>query len=466
MIKTVLTSSYDIGEQSSRIIGVTGKGLDTVHLTKAAKSSVGLFKDVDVKSESGKVVLHIVAMSAAPFYPANKNGDAFFDTNRKFETADGKSIQLGKGLKDTHKTFETDAKVFKEHFNTKNDKVYGDVLKSGYNDELNRVELLVSLPVTEWDGELSDLEKGKDLGFSMSCRLPEDMCSVCGNRAKNRSQYCNHLKDSLNQITSDGHLISAVNDDVTFFDISGVKNPADRIAFSLLKAASAHTVGGAELSEMLRIPQELISYRSKFASVLRKLAEIEKKIEAEASADDPVNSAAVSKCLSKDVVEKLASSRLSSEQILGTLAQVKVALSLPDFTRILTGPHYGEVQHLIKGAEARLPGVFSRICTSPAVQDGVIDLPYVITPSNIASLLPSIKQACSMDADCMRQRTTEAVITGSRCSIKSAAVRTDNPAEELIAQLYGQYKAAFCHKHIDDNGLTFYSVLSHYINRE
>jgi hypothetical protein len=470
MIKSVLNSSYDFGEQSAHLIGVTSRGLDNTHLRKSASSSVSLFKDIDVKPEKGKSVVHVVAMGSSPYYPANKNGDVFFDTDRTVELhADGSPVKLKLGLEDTHLTFETDAKVYKEHLNGKDDHVYGEVLKSRFNPDLKRVELLLSLPTDEWVHELHGLEHGKDFGLSMSCFLPFDICNVCGNKASKREEYCDHLKHDLGQITSDGFHIAAINDAVTFFDISGVESPADRIAFSLLKAASSgvskNTIGGAELAEKLNIPTSMLTYHSKFASTLKKLAEMEKTIEAVASADDPVNSAACINDLPDDELNALTSSGLNSEQILGALASAKVVLSLGDFMRVLMGPQVDEVEGLLPGAEALLPGVFSRMCVNPKVQDGVINIPDVNVPCKLKGVVERAAESNGLSDDDLRSRVTMAVIEGKKPKqVKEASVKEAAPAEEMIAQLYGQYKSAFCCKHLYNNGLTFNSVLSHYIH--
>lgn len=203
MIKAVLNTAYDFGEQSTHIIGVTDRGLDTQHLQKAASNRESVFKGVDIKPEKGKAIVHVVAMGAAPHYPCNKNGDLFYDTARTIETPEGGDIKLKKGLDESHITFETDAKVYKEHFNTKDDKVYGDVLKSKYNKDLKRVELLLSIPVDEWQEELGGIEKGNSFGVSMSARMAFDTCNVCGKNSKTQSDYC-FVPDTLISMR-DGH---------------------------------------------------------------------------------------------------------------------------------------------------------------------------------------------------------------------------------------------------------------------
>ena len=77
-------------------------------------------------------------------------------------------------------------------------------------------------------------KQGKALSFSMSCRVPNDRCSICGNEAKSISAYCEHLGRRMGQYDNDMRKYAfAYNDKPTFFDISRVKNPADRIAHFL-----------------------------------------------------------------------------------------------------------------------------------------------------------------------------------------------------------------------------------------
>lgn len=469
MIKTVLNTAYDFGEQSAHIIGVSDRGLDCTHLTKAASNRESVFKDVEIKPEKGKAIVHVVAMGSAPHYPCNKNGDLFYDTARKVEIPEGEDIQLEKGLDESHVTFETDAKVFKEHFNNpdKGDKIYGDVVKARFNDDLKRVELLLSIPVEEWEDELGGIDKGNSFGVSMSCRLPADVCSYCGHASKTTADYCDHLKYQLGQILEGGHQIAAINDKVTFFDISGVKNPADRIAFGLLKAAStSKVVGGAQLAKMLHIPEPELPEQYKFAATIRKLAQMEKEIEGQGEiiATNPECAAAETPNIPEEVMDKLANCGLSPTEILGALSDVKVTLSLHDFIKILMGPKFNEVRSSIPDAEKRLPGVFSRMAVNPVVQDGVIELPTTPFPFSLGSELKDLISSNGFGADSKRKRVTITVIRGgSPYKVKSASVTPSSGLDETMAQLYGQYKVSMCHKFFDDNDLTFTSALSHYI---
>lgn len=467
MVKSVLNTAYDFGQPLANIIAVASRGLDRSYLKAASVSQV--FQDIEIVPDDKKAVIHLIAMGAAPYFPCNKNGDLFYDHNRSVDLKVGGNYEVEKGLEETHDTFVSHAKVYKEHFNTKDDKVYGDVLGSHYNKSQNRVELLISIPVDEWADELKNLERGNDVGFSMSTRVPYDVCSICGNKATKRKEYCDHLRYQLGQVDSDGFLVGAINDHTDFFDISGVRNPADRIAFGLLKVAnladtSGRVIGGAELSELLGVQQTPQLYW-KTSSVLRKLADIEKQIEATASADDPVNSAVVVGDLPDNCLKQIKASSASTPQILGALSSAKVVLSLKDFLKVLTGPHFNEVEHLVDGASDRLPGVFGRMCVRQVIPDDSISLEPSSMPMRLSPFLSDMIDSNSFDQGPVTKRVTIRVISGDQggFQLKSAAVKHDDSATEVVAQLYGQYKLAFCQKHLCDNSLTFYSVLSHYI---
>lgn len=90
---------------------------------------------------------------------------------------------------------------------------------------------------------------------SHNCRVPYDICYICGNKAKSRAQYCKHASQQMCQLMEDGRVACVINDRPDYFDISRVWRNADRVAFTLQKlekaAASGSNIGGAELAELL-----------------------------------------------------------------------------------------------------------------------------------------------------------------------------------------------------------------------
>jgi len=207
---------------------------------------------------SGEQPVHLIAIGATEAYSANRNGDGFKEaTCRKY-----------------HPTFVKHARFFRDHQTQKRDRNYGLVKLSHYNDRMRRIELVPALNETKLaadrngglvaDLELQKIAAGEDLGVSMGCSVPYDQCSHCGNKAKNRNEYCDEsmckaggLKHNMGRLQADGSILHADNPDPTFNDISHItrSRQADRTAYVmgvLQKAASTgHLIGGAELAELV-----------------------------------------------------------------------------------------------------------------------------------------------------------------------------------------------------------------------
>lgn len=75
-----------------------------------------------------------------------------------------------------------------------------------------------------------------------NCKVPFDVCTICKNTAKNRTEYCEHLRSLMNVILPDGRRVAAANLFPKFFDISRVTVPAFPAAYSLRKVAGAAPV--------------------------------------------------------------------------------------------------------------------------------------------------------------------------------------------------------------------------------
>src|SRR5690606_39801850 len=101
---------------------------------------------------------------------------------------------------------------------------------------------------------LNDLANGKYWDVSMGCRVPWDECSICKNRARNRGEYCAHLRYQMNRILEDGRRVCAYNWRPKFFDISFVPIGAEKASHVLAKVAHQIPVyeirSSAELGEI------------------------------------------------------------------------------------------------------------------------------------------------------------------------------------------------------------------------
>jgi hypothetical protein len=149
-----------------------------------------------------------------------------------------------------YKSFEVNAKVYMHHINKDPEKSYGDVIRSGWNDKMHRVELLLELINARLPEVIQAINSGNPISVSMGTRVPYDICSVCFNKAKSRAQYCEHLMYKMNEVLPDGRKVYAINKYPKFFDISIVKRPADITARQLMKVASSEKMSSAEIGEL------------------------------------------------------------------------------------------------------------------------------------------------------------------------------------------------------------------------
>ncbi len=211
MIKTI-TNDFDWGETSVKLINAK-------LIKEAASSEAKEFFKLLEPDENYFYVL-VIALGAGEYWGANKNGDYFPEQE----------------LLKAYKTFE-EGHAFIQHQNHDPSKAVGKVLKAFWNDRMKRVELVVRVDRQKATDVLERLQNGETVDVSMGCKVEYDVCSICGNRARTRAEYCEHLLFHMNEILPDGRQVYAINPNPTFFDISFVRRGADPTAKVLEKAA-------------------------------------------------------------------------------------------------------------------------------------------------------------------------------------------------------------------------------------
>ena len=230
MIKSNDSTEFEDGNLS--ILDLSSKeGLEKV----AAYSEITEFLKT-LKPVPNRSYLHVNMLGSSEVYGPTKNGD-FFST----ET-----------LKKFHKTFQTTpAKFFKHHQNKSHSPSFGVVVFSTFNPVMKRIELIVEADEATSKELDAMMAKGVYPKTSMACRLPHDRCSICGNKAKTRHEYCKHLMYEMNKLYPDGRRVSAINEDgITWFDCSWVARPADPTSSILTKVAEdLPTMSAAERAE-------------------------------------------------------------------------------------------------------------------------------------------------------------------------------------------------------------------------
>ncbi len=105
----------------------------------------------------------------------------------------------------------------------------------------------------------ASLESGK-AGVSMGCIAGAAECSICHNIAKKKHQLCAHMnRENPNCIkgrkASNGSLAYDICRDVTFYELSFTKAPADREALSLMvQGADNNDEAAAEPGQPVAVP--------------------------------------------------------------------------------------------------------------------------------------------------------------------------------------------------------------------
>lgn len=133
----------------------------------------------------------------------------------------------------------------------------------------------------EFCGNVYNLEVKTDHSFVAdgvavhNCRIKYDVCTLCGNKAKTRADYCDCLKFEMGKIDSHtGKQAAALNPSPDFFDSSWVIRPADRTGYMLKKVAYArpYEISSFELGERVEDLKEK-------SAAIGKSADIEKVLD-------------------------------------------------------------------------------------------------------------------------------------------------------------------------------------------
>ena len=312
---------------------------EEVGLEKSAAADEVVDFTQNLNKKDDKFYLHINAMGAGEYYGSNRNGDYFPEDN----------------LIQWHKTFETSpAHVFRHHVNKDPSIAIGKVIFSYYNPRMHRVELIAELDKRLAAPEKAAIERGEFPMTSMACNTPYDMCSICGNKAHTRAEYCSHLTTQLNKTLPDGRRVMSLNvGPLKFFDISMVIRPADITSSVLQKVASNGDIpvtSSAEIAEL----DGILYGREKRASIRKSAVEKAADIIKEIPGDIENYSDSLETILSsvQDPEEALltALKDYSMADIISTFAAMGINPSLKFLIKILAGKEVGQREDEIADA--------------------------------------------------------------------------------------------------------------------
>lgn len=285
-----------------------------------------------IKPEPGKIYVHILAMGAGEFYGANRNGDYFPEEN----------------LKQHYQSFVTSpAHIFKHHINKDPTIAIGQVVFALYNERMHRVEVIAWIDREKGYDVVDKIERGEFPNTSMACHTPHDTCSICGNKARSRGEYCTHLRNELGKVYPDGRKVMSINDALLrFFDMSVVFRPADITSSVLMKVANdLGVMGSAEAAELHSIQEKQAS--------LKKLSELIKELEGNVVASSPQLQTLLDKIRDPDhdVIDLLIGFDL--HHVLHALAELGISPSIDFFAKLigkkLAGSSVDGIETLVKG---------------------------------------------------------------------------------------------------------------------
>ena len=246
-----LDSHFPTGEMSVQPVVLWANGRPQYEkLTKHASVGSDYFRNI--QPVPGHSIVYVLALGAWESYGENRNGDGFPEF-AYMEAANPPWITEADSLVQHHKSFEKYGHNYRHHVNKDPKKAVGKVLKSFWNPSMHRVELLVDLEDAKAPDLAERIAAGEFPPVSMGTRVKYDVCSICGNRAPTRAQYCDHLKFQMRDVI-EGKKVAALNPSPKFFDISWVFRPADATAFMLKKVAENtqyEVISGARAGEYI-----------------------------------------------------------------------------------------------------------------------------------------------------------------------------------------------------------------------
>jgi len=485
-VKLITPGSQNFHEPIAQRIKLARNGLRGSDMDAFVKRASVQFIDkvASMRLNPGEVPVHLIAVGAHEYYGFNRNGDGF------------KEAECQK----CHPTFKKYARWYRNHDNKDPKKGRGIVKASAYNGDMRRIELIVALNSTKEaadrngglvaDEEMEKLARGEDIPVSMACRVAYDECSGCGNKAQSRAEYCGPemckyggCKDNLAKTFDDGTTLGVFNPNPSYFDISNVFRPADRIAYTIgmakaaadyegmLKAAAdtyGETRSSGYLAEKLGVTPPLWLMADgpwadpKIVGQLKVASDL-------ISLEDEISAEEVPSPLDRSFMPDVQPLRTDAPDVrtgpfklahvVTALSDEKCLLPLDSFLVLLTGNDIG-IKTAADRVADRLPGVYNRLATDPRLEEELRNSPYVPggpTPRRVRHWVLKHAAEWSLDRPSVVQRLQLSTLRhptplGSRRPMTKVAVAGN--VDEL-AKHYALYQLGFLQAHAADPDAKF-----------
>lgn len=457
LIKAWTSDSYNFGEPALTLVKTAGDGLHGEDFRSFVKRAGFHMADAarHVEVKPGEVLVHGIGLGASEWFGPNRNFDAFKEA----------------ACRSNHPTFVKFARWYRHHNNKDPQKSYGIIKYSHYNEAMHRIELLAALNRTKEaaerngglvaDQELNKLEKGDDIPTSMACKVAYDVCAGCGNKAKNRTEYClgtdeggmckrGGCKNHLGAVHEDGFVTHVENPDPYFFDWSLVHRGADRTSWAdgILKSASTSVaIGGAELAEKMGYEVPPIFFESvhdlwptRLERLATKLAQLEVQYDRGAR---ELYDTALSPQFEKDATVGQPCTQPTVFTQLAALAMQKVALPVETWLKLVHGELPWASADMIKQA---LPSIYGRMLADGYIKEASVGFPQLrgFIPRDYQKWACQLAPDFSLDREYLEQRVKRAALRGySRPDVRRQPLVKSAGAAEPLARGYALYKLAF-----------------------
>ena len=214
MLEKTLTSHLNVVD-SVTCDSVIGRNF----VKKAEKtSSSHLIKKVEeAQKKAGEGAIVALCFAVFPFevFGENDNGDSVFEKPFKPFVSETQTLPAATP------TYMEKGSVYMFHKSDDPSKSIGDIYYANYNEDQHRVELILSVKKKAAPSIYRKLKQKKPILVSMGCGVEYDVCSICGNRARNTGEHCDHVKYKLLDFV-EGVPVHMINAGMVYFDISYV----------------------------------------------------------------------------------------------------------------------------------------------------------------------------------------------------------------------------------------------------
>ena len=419
-------------------------------LTKSASAVISRQDIQDHMPPDSHFGVHLISMATEEDFGPNINGDS---TSRN-------------ALDKYHGTFEKYGCVFREHRNRDAKKQgVGQVKLARFNKAQGRGELLIWVDKEKAPDMWKAAKADKELSWSMSMRLPFDRCSICDHKSKTTRDYCKDLKNSMLKYVPEHRKIAYARneDDIKLFDISEVKNRAERIAtylryfhgddMSKAAATGEVLVTGADWGDYYHGDTDAHMFNPWETLTLQKLAEAVRFVKS-ASAEELAVLAAV--CPQRTSADWSCVQDADFRDLAGALAKQAMILPFGDFCRVIGVDTESDEFKTVEACE--LPGLIEKMLggdmcgeeaasiVSPDDCGGI----FASKKDQIDSMIDRVGGDLGMTPPAVKERTLTITIKAAAVSRTDGAPETD-AFHKALALAYGCYlvKAAHLAKEAD-----------------